>query len=87
MERLYPKDLWQVAPFVGAWIEIPNRNNQKRRKEVAPFVGAWIEIGLPAASEAIAGKSLPSWERGLKFAHQIQQLALFLGRSLRGSVD
>ena len=34
-----------VAPFVGAWIEIPNVTTSTTGEGVAPFVGAWIEIG------------------------------------------
>ena len=34
----------QVAPFVGAWIEIVNNNKYTSKHFVAPFVGAWIEI-------------------------------------------
>ena len=33
---------------------------------VAPFVGAWIEIGC-SEEPCHADRSLPSWERGLKF--------------------
>ena len=34
---------------------------------VAPFVGAWIEIAASAQNSANQA-SLPSWERGLKYA-------------------
>ena len=34
---------------------------------VAPFVGAWIEIALCQSGWSVFGKSLPSWERGLKY--------------------
>ena len=37
-------DMRKVAPFVGAWIEIGNRQRSICPKKVAPFVGAWIEI-------------------------------------------
>jgi len=33
-----------VAPFTGAWIEIPIRAASPGRLRVAPFTGAWIEI-------------------------------------------
>ena len=33
-----------VAPFAGAWIEIPEQHLQDTGKTVAPFAGAWIEI-------------------------------------------
>ena len=35
-----------VAPFVGAWIEMPYLLIYDRSTIVAPFVGAWIEIML-----------------------------------------
>ena len=36
---------FDVAPLVGAWIEIINRGNNRSGKLVAPLVGAWIEMG------------------------------------------
>ena len=35
-----------VAPFVGAWIEISCWATNEEMVDVAPFVGAWIEIIL-----------------------------------------
>ena len=38
----------QVAPHVGAWIEISTfENGALTSKTVAPHVGAWIEISGP----------------------------------------
>ena len=35
----------RVAPFTGAWIEIPDyRQIPRKQQGVAPFTGAWIEI-------------------------------------------
>ena len=34
----------QVAPLVGAWIEIANHPAVICQQPVAPLVGAWIEI-------------------------------------------
>ena len=34
----------EVAPLVGAWIEILIHTKRKRKCGVAPLVGAWIEI-------------------------------------------
>ena len=56
-----------VAPFVGAWIEIVNRIDIFAICPVAPFVGAWIEIFGEMPFVCFEWKSLPSWERGLKF--------------------
>ena len=75
-----------VAPFVGAWIEINKDLYNHRQQLVAPFVGAWIEIDWGKALCAAEG-SLPSWERGLKFAILTFPSKHFLSRSLRGSVD
>ena len=33
-----------VAPFTGAWIEIPTSPPKSPHKHVASFAGAWIEI-------------------------------------------
>ena len=33
-----------VAPFAGAWIEIPFFLSISSALEVAPFAGAWIEM-------------------------------------------
>ena len=35
---------YEVAPFVGAWIEITVMGTVIDTIAVAPFVGAWIEI-------------------------------------------
>ena len=56
-----------VAPHVGAWIEIVVTECRKYRGLVAPHVGAWIEI-LVAESPAVMATSHPTWVRGLKFA-------------------
>ena len=32
-----------VAPFMGAWIETYNKENETDVLTVAPFMGAWIE--------------------------------------------
>ena len=33
-----------VAPYAGAWIEIPTPQKGKKVALVAPYAGAWIEI-------------------------------------------
>ena len=55
-----------VAPLVGAWIEISLVNIMFFYTSVAPLVGAWIEICL-THKEKRSLVSLPSWERGLKY--------------------
>ena len=36
--------LYQVAPLVGAWIEIAQGLHRNPMRFVAPLVGAWIEM-------------------------------------------
>ena len=36
--------LMNVAPFMGAWIEIDEVKQDLTLPKVAPFMGAWIEI-------------------------------------------
>ena len=55
-----------VAPLVGAWIEIDFSFCRYNREVVAPLVGAWIEI-KSGRRWGVCHLSLPSWERGLKF--------------------
>ena len=54
-----------VAPLVGAWIEIANRQESVPAVTVAPLVGAWIEMQFQL-HQVSDMSSLPSWERGLK---------------------
>ena len=58
---------FDVAPLVGAWIEISYIIISPLGALVAPLVGAWIEIKDTLLSPFIDMLSLPSWERGLKF--------------------
>ena len=56
----------EVAPLVGAWIEICyHRRYTTSDYFVAPLVGAWIEIIVTPRTQS-DGWSLPLWERGLK---------------------
>ena len=48
----------QVAPFVGAWIEIFDGDCLLHFIFVAPFVGAWIEISNPISGNS-PGKVAP----------------------------
>ena len=38
------KDIENVAPLAGAWIEISQYREDVRQIAVAPLAGAWIEI-------------------------------------------
>ena len=37
-------NVYKVAPFMGAWIEITATLTKAATSTVAPFMGAWIEI-------------------------------------------
>ena len=56
-----------VAPLVGARIEMDMALHIQNLRQVAPLVGARIEIREYRGSLTEPGKSLPSWERGLKY--------------------
>ena len=56
-----------VAPHVGAWIEIGSGRAVRGPPRVAPHVGAWIEIRLVVSTPPPARPSHPTWVRGLKY--------------------
>ena len=43
----------QVAPFMGAWIEISYEADMENLQDVAPFMGAWIEIKETSVSSVM----------------------------------
>ena len=55
-----------VAPRVGAWIEILSFPVTETMALVAPRVGAWIEIEMLSAVDLDFSESHPVWVRGLK---------------------
>ena len=57
--------LTDVAPHVGAWIEMLSETPSRKAAGVAPHVGAWIEI-LKVRVTNIILLSHPTWVRGLK---------------------
>ena len=56
-----------VAPYAGAWIEIRLYCSCVGITDVAPYAGAWIEIDNSRYCRTDV-QSLPTRERGLKFA-------------------
>ncbi len=48
-----------VAPLVGAWIEIAGAWKVKTSGLVAPLVGAWIEIPLAKIDTTLVGSRSP----------------------------
>ena len=59
--------LCQVAPYLGAWIEILHDQPKSRTNVVAPYLGAWIEILSEKLTLKRERGSHPTWVRGLKF--------------------
>ena len=55
-----------VAPYLGAWIEIVAEELYYTVSRVAPYLGAWIEISVVGLIIACIGSSHPTWVRGLK---------------------
>ena len=48
-----------VAPFMGAWIEMPGSRAMGAQYCVAPFMGAWIEMfSLPGSGLLIGCRTL-----------------------------
>ena len=62
----------QVAPLVGAWIEMFMDIPEGDGEFVAPLVGAWIEISEEDwwSDDCV---SLLSWARGLKYERRSQK--------------
>ena len=78
--------MFDVAPFVGAWIETPSPPPLSIRHTVAPFVGAWIETSRIYGLEN--GRSVApfvgAWIETYK--HEMPFFAARC-RTLRGCVD
>ena len=74
-----------VAPLVGAWVEIKPLTGYYYLVCVAPLVGAWVEMLLHTGN-LMHVKSLPLWERGLKYIIGSAGHDVGPGRSPCGSV-
>ena len=76
----------QVAPFVGAWIEIILVMKAWYIFLVAPFVGAWIEIKKVRWFKCLCDVApfVGAWIEIMTLSTKSIQAA---SRSLRGSVD
>ena len=75
-----------VAPFAGAWIEIPRARADSGTGSVAPFAGAWIEIAASgrACRDAGVAPFAGAWiEMLVAESDKLGEAR----RSLRGSVD
>ena len=79
--------IFNVAPFMGAWIETGQGVPENR--STTPSLPSW-ERGLKLVtllSSVLLSESLPSWERGLKHKKIITFSWHKNRRSLHGSVD
>ena len=62
-----------VAPYAGAWIEMPPLPVRSGTLPVAPYAGAWIEILVIKPQREKGKRSLPTRERGLKYVIMYHQ--------------
>ena len=76
----------QVAPHMGAWIEILRTLAETRDKSVAPHMGAWIEIPSRSKStpSAYVAPHMGAW---IEIYMTMFNKGGFPGRSPHGSVD
>ncbi len=77
----------EVAPLVGAWIEISNPNQYPAMLEqVAPLVGAWIEI-LRTKRHIKKGVVAPLVGAWIEIVYYLNQSDHPHRRTPRGCVD
>ena len=77
--------LLEVAPLVGAWVEISQTKIPVKIYTVAPLVGAWVEIFIQFQSDRIkcVAPLVGAWVEISKVAAYPDKSS---GRSPRGSV-
>ena len=75
-----------VAPCVGAWIEINTVPRRCTPRSVAPCVGAWIEISrvFDSRHKLLVAPCVGAW---IEIRCGSFRCSIYLRRSLRGSVD
>ena len=81
------KEYTEVAPRVGAWIEIPSVGYCEVRGYVAPRVGAWIEIvpsGKVTSGVPVVAPRVGAW---IEIISTPKGSSHSPGRSSRRSVD
>ena len=79
------KAIWEVAPYVGAWIET---YRSWRYADAARSHPTWVRGLKRSSRRASTGDMLshPTWVRGLKQYDDVYDDG-FLSRTLRGCVD
>ena len=65
----------EVAPLVGAWIEIYGMSSKDYEKLSLPSWERGLKSYLPS-EQPYSSLSLPSWERGLKYS-EVDVAAVF----------
>ena len=60
------KDICNVTPYVGVWIETRLYRRIVNRFVVTPYVGVWIETMSSIDGISLLIESLLMWECGLK---------------------
>ena len=68
----YHGDAKTVAPLVGAWIEIENCKNNRRKIWSLPLWERGLKSDIQQFSQRLS-PSLPLWERGLKYCGRYGQ--------------
>ena len=73
-----------VAPLVGAWIEISNKERNAPPGRVAPLVGAWIEIviSLPLNLTPSVAPLVGAW---IEIPHPLLSTPTFIVAPLVGA--
>ena len=59
------RNIANVTPYVGVWIETQRIHRHESRSKVTPYVGVWIETPVHQYGYWI-GQSHPTWVCGLK---------------------
>ena len=85
-EARLPFVVVDVAPHVGAWIEIFSKPASSPQRNVAPHVGAWIEIAPSATimSSTLVAPHVGAW---IEIDGDRYVQILSIGRTPRGCVD
>ncbi len=75
-----------VAPYAGAWIEMPKVVSYMTKYMVAPYAGAWIEMGNDRFDfdYCFVAPYAGAW---IEIYEGVDQMVDLDSRSLRGSVD
>ena len=84
--------LFNVAPYVGAWIETKRKKTAGRQYPVAPYVGAWIETKgetFPVVRTSCVAPYVGAWIETLRLLMimNIYQVAPYVGAWIETDID